>query len=137
MIDQKLIQTAVKAHDRAYAPYSDYPVGAAVKDEHGHIFAGCNVENASYRGTCAEAGAVAAFIAGGGKSITEVVVVARAGIEPGMPCGGCRQIIREFAKPDCPIHICDEKGNYRKTMTLGELLPASFGPEHIFGNKNE
>jgi cytidine deaminase len=137
MVDQKFIQAAVEAHDRAYAPYSNYPVGAALKDEHGHIFSGGNVENASLpEGVCAETSAISALINGGGRKILEIVI-SRAGEKIGMPCGGCRQRLREFAEPGCPVHICDEKGNYRKTMTLGELLPASFGPEHIFGNKNE
>lgn len=131
MIDARLIQAAVAAHDKAYAPYVKYPVGAAVRDEHGNIFAGCNVQNAaSPEGTCAETGAIAAMIVGGGSRITEVLIV-RAGSELGTPCGGCRQRLREFAKSDCPIYLCDETGKLRKTITLGELLPLSFGPEHL------
>jgi cytidine deaminase len=130
MVDQKLIEAAVRAHNNAHSPYS-VPVGAAVCDERGKIFGGCNVQNASHpEGICAETAAIAAMITDGGRRIMEVVVV-RAGAEPGMPCGGCRQRIREFAKSDCPIHICNEVGNHMKTVTLGELLPLSFGPEHL------
>lgn len=135
MVDPDLIDAAVRAHDTAYAPYSQYPVGAAVRDDNGNIFSGGNVENAAFpEGICAETAAIAAMVTGGGRRIVEVVV-SRAGREAGMPCGGCRQRLREFADVNCRIHICDEKGNHRKTMTLAELLPVSFGPEHLSGNK--
>jgi cytidine deaminase len=130
-MDTALISAAREARANAYAPYSEFLVGAAVKDERGYIHAGCNVENAAYpQGTCAEAGAIAAMILGGGRRIVEVAV-AGAGAGLVTPCGGCRQKLREFCAGDVPIHICDEKGSLRKTFTLDALLPASFGPENL------
>jgi cytidine deaminase len=130
-MDTALIAAAREARANAYAPYSKFLVGAAVKDERGTIHAGCNVENAAYpQGTCAEAGAIAAMILGGGRRIVEVAV-AGAGAGLVTPCGGCRQKLREFCAGDVPIHICDEKGSLRKTFTLDALLPASFGPENL------
>jgi cytidine deaminase len=125
-----LFDAAKAAHARAYAPYSCFPVGAAIRDEAGRIHAGANVENAAYPvGTCAEAGAIAAMILGGGRRIMELVVV---GGGEGLctPCGGCRQRIREFAGPDCPIHIAGPEG-IRARFTLEALLPHSFGPENL------
>jgi cytidine deaminase len=130
-MDTALIAAAREARANAYAPYSKFLVGAAVKDERGTIHAGCNVENAAYpQGTCAEAGAIAAMILGGGRRIVEVAV-AGAGAGLVTPCGGCRQKLREFCAGDVPIHICDEKGSLRKTFTLDALLPQSFGPENL------
>lgn len=131
MADKALIAAAVDARAKAYAPYSRFLVGAAVKDEHGAVHAGCNVENAAYpQGTCAEAGAIAAMIMGGGRRITEAAVV---GSGEGLvtPCGGCRQKLREFGAPDLAIHVCDETGRIKRSFTLEELLPSSFGPENL------
>ncbi len=129
--DRDLIQAAVAARLQAYAPYSKFLVGAAVRDEHGTIHAGCNVENAAYPvGNCAEASALAAMVLAGGRKIVEVAVVG-AGAGLVTPCGGCRQRLREFGAPEIPIHICDDHGTLRRTFTLDELLPASFGPEHL------
>lgn len=131
MADKALIAAAVDARAKAYAPYSRFLVGAAVKDEHGTVHAGCNVENAAYpQGTCAEAGAIAAMIMGGGRRITEAAVV---GSGEGLvtPCGGCRQKLREFGAPDLAIHVCDETGRIKRSFTLEELLPSSFGPENL------
>ncbi len=126
-----LIAAAVAAYGRAYAPYSRFSVGAAVRDEHGRIHAGCNVENAAYPiGNCAEASALAAMVMAGGRRIVEAAVVG-AGAGLVTPCGGCRQRLREFGPPELPIHICDDHGTLRRTFTLEELLPASFGPEHL------
>jgi cytidine deaminase len=131
MMQTSLIAAAVEARLKAYAPYSRFLVGAAVKDEHGAVHAGCNVENAAYpEGTCAEAGAIAAMIMGGGRRITEAVVVG-AGAALVTPCGGCRQKLREFGAPGLIVHVCDEKGNIRRSFTLAELLPESFGPENL------
>lgn len=131
MADASLIAAAVEARLKAYAPYSRFLVGAAVRDEHGKVHAGCNVENAAYpEGTCAEAGAIAAMMMGGGRRITEAVV-AGTGDALVTPCGGCRQKLREFGAPDLMIHVCDEKGNVRQSFTLAELLPQSFGPENL------
>jgi cytidine deaminase len=105
-------------------------VGAAVRDEQGRIHAGCNVENAAYpQGWCAEASAIAAMVLAGGRRITAVAVCAESA-QAVTPCGGCRQKLREFASDDCPIWSADGSG-LRASHTLGELLPASFGPHHL------
>jgi cytidine deaminase len=94
------------------------------------VIVGCNVENAAYPlGSCAEAGAIAAMVAAGQRTITEVVVVTD-GSTPGTPCGGCRQRLREFAGPDVPVHSVSSDGHVL-TMTIAELLPHSFGPESL------
>lgn len=127
---EALFEAAKAAHARAYAPYSRFSVGAALRTVDGAIHAGANVENAAYPvGTCAEAGAIAAMVLAGGRRIAEIVVV---GDGPGLctPCGGCRQRIREFAGPDCPIHVGGVEG-VRARFTLAELLPHSFGPENL------
>ena len=125
-----LLQLAQRMMLRAHAPYSKFHVGAALRAEDGSIHGGCNVENAAYpQGTCAEAGAIAAMVAAGGKRILECVVV---GPGPGVitPCGGCRQKLREFATDDLPVHLCGPDGVHR-TVTFGSLLPMSFGPIHL------
>ena len=125
-----MLQMARDAMDRAYTPYSKFRVGAVIKAQSGRLYAGCNVENASYPvGSCAEQGAVSAMILGGDLKIDEMVVMGD-GENLTSPCGACRQRIREFAAPDVLIHICDRTG-VRKTMTLAELLPVSFGPENL------
>jgi cytidine deaminase len=125
-----LFEAARAARARAYAPYSRFPVGAALRDERGTIHAGCNVENAAYPvGTCAEAGAISAMVAGGGRRIAEILVCAD-GLVPVTPCGACRQRIREFAGPDTPVHAADPAGATRR-FTLEDLLPAAFGPETL------
>jgi cytidine deaminase len=119
---------AVRAH--AYAPYSRLRLGAAIRAEDGRIYAGANVENASYpEGLCAEAAAIAAMVAGGARRI-EAMAVVGAGTDPAPPCGGCRQRIAEFAGPATPIHLATEAGA-RRTITLGELLPLAFGAAHL------
>ncbi|EIZ86057.1 cytidine deaminase [Methylobacterium sp. GXF4] len=125
-----LFEAARAVRERAHAPYSRFRVGAALRDEHGAIHAGCNVENAAYPvGTCAEAGAIAAMIAGGGRRIAEILVCGDgAGLVT--PCGACRQRIREFAGPDTPIHAAGPD-RVAKTFTLAALLPESFGPETL------
>jgi len=130
----RLFEAARAAQRQAYAPYSGFPVGAALRDAVGLIHAGCNVENAAYPvGTCAEAGAIAAMVAGGGRAITEILVL---GPGPGLvtPCGACRQRIREFAGPDVLVHVADGDG-VRAALSLGTLLPESFGPDNL-GLKN-
>ena len=126
----KMLEMAREAMDHAYAPYSKFSVGAVIKAKSGKLYAGCNVENASYpAGSCAEQGAISAMVLGGDTEIQEMVVMGN-GENLVSPCGSCRQRIREFAKSDAIIHICDRKG-VRKSMTLGELLPVSFGPENL------
>ena len=127
-----LFRAALAARERAYAPYSRFAVGAALRDEAGALHAGCNVENAAYPvGTCAEAGAIAAMVAAGGRRIREILVLAE-GAAPVTPCGACRQRIREFAAGDTAVHAADPRGPLRR-FTLDELLPASFGPETLGG----
>jgi homotetrameric cytidine deaminase len=128
--DPELLAMAREAAGRAYAPYSRFPVGAAVRTADGRRYAGANVENAAYpQGQCAEASAIGALVAGGGGAIAEVVVAAPSS-ELVTPCGGCRQRLREFAADDAPIHLADLE-RVRRTTTLAELLPLSFGPEHL------
>ena len=128
---QALIEAAKAARSKAHAPYSKFSVGAAMRDERGHIYGGANMENAAYpQGWCAECSAIAHLIMAGSKQITEVVVLGT-GNALCTPCGGCRQKIREFANGDVKIHCCTEQGALLKTFTLNELLPASFGPENL------
>jgi cytidine deaminase len=125
-----LVEAARRARAQAYAPYSKFAVGAAVLDDSGRIHAGCNVENAAYpQGVCAEATALVHMVMAGGRSVRAVAVVGDAP-EPVTPCGGCRQKIREFAADDVPVLIADLH-TVRARYTLGELLPASFGPSHL------
>lgn len=129
-MSEDLIAAARAAMSRAYAPYSSFPVGAAVRDETGAVHSGCNVENSAYpEGVCAEASAISALIISGARRVTEVCVMGQ-GDALVTPCGGCRQKIREFAAADTEIHICGPEG-LRKTVTLEELLPLSFGPENL------
>ena len=128
-LDQ-LFEAAKAAQARAYVPYSRFRVGAAILADDGKVYGGCNVENAAYpSGTCAEAGAVAAMILGGGKRIAGILVIGD-GTLLCTPCGNCRQRIREFAKPETPVHVADANG-IRETFTLEALLPASFGPDNL------
>ena len=125
-----LFEAAKAIQTKAYAPYSRFKVGAAILTVDGQVFTGCNVENAAYPvGSCAEAGALSAMIAGGGSRIAQIVVMGE-GENLVTPCGGCRQRIREFAGPDTPIHIAGPEG-IRKSFTLDELLPFSFGPDNL------
>jgi cytidine deaminase len=125
-----LFEAARAIQAKAYAPYSRFKVGAAVATSDGRVFTGCNVENAAYPvGSCAEAGAIAAMVAAGGSRIAEIVVMGE-GDNLVTPCGGCRQRIREFAGPDTPIHVAGPEG-IRRSFTLDELLPFSFGPDNL------
>ncbi len=129
-IQDAMLAAACAAREKAYAPYSKFLVGAAVLDEHGQIHAGCNVENAAYpQGVCAEASALSVMIMGGGRKAVAVLVVGVAD-SPVTPCGGCRQKLREFAAPDVPVLIANPQGVLLK-MTLDQLLPHSFGPDHL------
>jgi cytidine deaminase len=126
----ELLGAARAAQASAYAPYSRFKVGAALRTPSGAVYSGCNVENAAYpQGTCAEAGAIAAMALAGERRIKEIVVVGD-GAALCSPCGGCRQRIREFADPSTAIHIAGPEG-VRASFTLAELLPESFGPEHL------
>ncbi len=127
---EALFAAAKEAFANAYAPYSKFPVGAALLTPEGEIYSGCNVENAAYpQGSCAEAGAISAMARAGRRRIAEVVVVG-GGAGLCTPCGGCRQRLREFAGPDTPIHVAGPEG-VRASFTLAQLLPESFGPENL------
>ncbi|MFT8517107.1 cytidine deaminase [Acetobacter persici] len=127
-----LTQKALAARSNAYAPYSRFHVGAALITEEGQVFAGCNVENAAYpEGVCAEAGAISAMIAAGGSRKIATILVAGKGPAPCLPCGGCRQKIREFATQRTCVLVVDEDGKQLFKDDLHALLPASFGPENL------
>ena len=118
---ERLVDAAEAAMRNAYAPHSKFMVGAALRTPTGGIFAGANVENASYpQGQCAEASAIGALIAAGEREIAAVAVVAEQ-MDVCPPCGGCRQKLAEFAKPDTPVHL-----GRTTTTTMGELLPMAF-----------
>lgn len=125
-----LFAAALAVQGRAHAPYSRFPVGAAIRTASGRVFAGCNVESVSFpEGICAEAAAIGAMVSAGEREIVEVVTVAN-GDRITTCCGGCRQRIREFAAADTPVHAAGPHG-IRRSFTLGQLLPESFGPEHL------
>lgn len=129
----RLFDAAKAAQAKAYAHYSRFPVGAAILTADGAIHAGCNVENAAYpQGQCAEAGAIAAMVMAGHRRI-EAILVLGDGEALVTPCGGCRQRIREFAAPETPIHVAGPLG-LRASFTLDDLLPHSFGPNHLTGH---
>jgi cytidine deaminase len=152
---RELYDAAVVAMANSYSPYSNYPVGAAIRTSTGRVFAGCNVENAAYPlGSCAEAGAIAAMVFAGERQIIEVVTVT-GGERPGTPCGGCRQRLREFAAASVAVYSttvdADGPGDGAGggsagggpvgggpvgggaviARTIAELLPESFGPEFL------
>ena len=127
---EALFAAAKAARERAYAPYSRFSVGAAIRAPSGAIYSGCNVENAAYpQGSCAEAGAIAAMALAGERRIVDIVVV---GDGEGLctPCGGCRQRIREFADAATRVHVAGLAG-LRASFTLDELLPHAFGPGRL------
>jgi cytidine deaminase len=126
----ELFAAAKAAQANAYAPYSRFSVGAALRTPDGAVYSGCNVENAAYpQGSCAEAGAIAAMALAGERRIAEILVVGD-GEALCTPCGGCRQRIREFADVATLVHVAGPEG-VRAKFTLDELLPESFGPGHL------
>lgn len=133
-----LISQAVAAKNKAYAPYSNHPVGAAVRTLDGSIFSGCNVENAAYPlGSCAEAGAIGQMIVGrenlatSSAPIIDQVVIVGPSTAPCPPCGGCRQRLREFMGADMTITLCSNTGEILASYSLSDLLPHSFGPDNL------
>ncbi len=129
---RELFDAAVAKQALSYSPYSHYKVGAAIRTKAGNVYAACNIENAAYpQSTCAEASAIAIMVASGEREIAEVLTVCD-GDMIGTCCGGCRQRIREFAPLDTPIYACGPEG-LRAIFTLDQLLPNSFGPEHLLG----
>lgn len=129
----ELKQAALDVRENAYAPYSNFKVGAAVRAADGTVFVGCNVENVAYpEGTCAEAGAIAAMVAAGQGEITEAYVVAGSPM-PVTPCGGCRQKLAEFGSGDVRVTMATT-GGVEQVMTLAELLPGAFVAAHMDGD---
>ena len=119
-----LVDDAAAVRERAYAPYSGFKVGAAIRASSGQVYLGVNVENAAYpEGTCAEAGAIAAMVAGGDARIAEVAVIADAP-RPVPPCGGCRQKLAEFAGAEVKVTLATIRGE-RMEPTVGALLPGA------------
>lgn len=127
-MSQTLFEAARTAMEKAYAPYSKFPVGAAILADDGQVYAGANIENLSFpQGWCAEPTAIGAMIMGGGRKIVEMAVIAeKLALCP--PCGGCRQKIAEFADAQTRVFLCDDQG-VQKTMMMEELLPFSFKTE--------
>lgn len=120
---EALLSAALEARENAYAPYSDYKVGAAVLSESGSIYSGCNVENGVYTlGQCAERVAIQTMVASGE---TKIVALLLATENADTPCGACRQVISEFADSHTPIYIADQNGIVEET-TVGALLPKAF-----------
>ena len=125
-----LIAAAADVRMRAYAPYSKFLVGAAIRGADGALYQGCNVENVAYpEGTCAEAGAIAAMVAAGETRIVAIAVIADSPV-PVSPCGGCRQKIAEFAGPDTPVALATTDGTVHHT-TVAELLPGAFDQDQM------
>ncbi|SOH94110.1 cytidine deaminase [Monaibacterium marinum] len=124
-----LFEAARAARENAYAAYSNFKVGAALRTPTG-IYVGCNVENVAYpEGTCAEAGAIAAMCAAGEREISEVLVIADSPV-PITPCGGCRQKLAEFAGADVTLILAGLEGETAR-MKVGDLLPGTFTMEHM------
>ena len=125
-----LLSAAQDVRLNAHAPYSNFQVGAALRTASGAVYRGCNVENAAYpEGTCAEAGALAAMCAAGEREVVEIVVIAGSPA-PVPPCGGCRQKLAEFADPGVIVTMATTQG-HTQSMTVGELLPGAFTPDHM------
>jgi cytidine deaminase len=125
MIVKNLIDMAEIARKNAYAPYSSFSVGAAIRASSGEVYTGCNVENSAYpEGTCAEAGAIAAMVVAGEQKIHEITVIADSPY-PVAPCGGCRQKISEFSSPDTLITLATTSG-IKEVTTIKDLLPGAF-----------
>jgi cytidine deaminase len=128
--DHELVARAAEARERAYAPYSQFPVGAALLGRSGQVYLGCNVENAAYPlATCAERTALTRAVAEGERDFEAIAVVTATGATP---CGACRQILREFAgrQGDLRVLVADTEGHVRE-FTIAELLPAGFTPDQL------
>ena len=129
MTGQELMRLAVEMLDKAYAPYSHFPVGAALECEDGAVYTGCNIENAAFPCTiCAERTAMFKAISEGNTQFKRIVVAGRSE-DFCVPCGSCRQVMREFA-PELEVICLNGKGE-AKHYTLCQLLPESFGPEYL------
>jgi cytidine deaminase len=130
MTDLELTTLAVEARNMAYAPYSEFPVGAALLGRSGRVYTGCNVENAAYpMTTCAERTSVVKAVSEGEREFEAIAVVTATG---GSPCGSCRQILHEFSGPEGKLRVivADTSGNMR-TFTIDELLPEGFTSDQL------
>ena len=126
MSEENYIAATKKAMSKAYVPYSNYPVGVLIVTDNGNTYTGCNVENASYPlGNCAEASAIASMVMGGEKKIKHIYVMTK-NDEGGIPCGGCRQRIREFSDSNTEVFMCSKDG-VQGRVNLSELLPILLG----------
>jgi cytidine deaminase len=127
---QKLVKTAIAARRWAYAPYSNYAVGAALQTDSGRIYDGVNVENAAFPSSiCAERVAVFKAVSEGERQFEAIAVVTSNG---GAPCGACRQVLAEFGL-DTVVLIADDRGQILESMTVQDLLPGAFGPTYLPG----
>lgn len=137
----QLITTALAMRAHAYTPYSHFQVGAALLTEDGEVYTGCNIENAAYTpSNCAERTAIFKAVSEGKRRFCAIAI---AGGQEGTeemdycpPCGVCRQVMREFCGKDFQVILVRSPEEYR-VLTLGELLPDSFGPENLEGNDAE
>ncbi len=124
-LKEKLVQAAVDVRQWAYAPYSEYKVGAALLADSGEIYDGVNVENAAFpTGTCAERAAIFTAVSQGERQFSAIAVVSSNG---GAPCGACRQVLAEFGL-DTIVFVADDQGKIQQETTVKELLPGAFGP---------
>ena len=137
MDDRTLMETAVQAREYSYSPYSNFRVGAALLCADGSVYTGCNMENAAFTpGICAERTAIYKAVSEGKRNFLAIAIAggpAAAGLGAlslTAPCGVCRQVMREFCGPDFRILLAKENGEQR-SYTLAELLPESFGPDHL------
>jgi cytidine deaminase len=125
---QSLIDIANEARKNSYAPYSHYPVGAALRTKTGRVYTGVNIENAAYpTGTCAERVAIFKAVSEGEREFDVIAVVTNNG---GSPCGSCRQVMAEFGL-DTIVWLADGNGNLIEETTVNELLPKAFQPHHL------
>lgn len=123
MTPEELISVAIAARERAYCPYSNFAVGAAIETEEGRVYDGCNVENISFGlSVCAERSAACTAVTAGERRWRALAVVTADG---STPCGACRQVLAEFADPTLPVYLATPDGEYR-TLTLGDLCPHPF-----------
>ncbi|NLM41357.1 MAG: cytidine deaminase [Firmicutes bacterium] len=125
MTERELMELAIQARERAYVPYSQFKVGAALLGADGQVYLGCNIENAAYGPTnCAERTAIFKAVSDGVRQFAALAVVADTE-EPVAPCGVCRQVMAEFFDPDTPVYLGNLRGDLHQT-TLKELLPGAF-----------
>lgn len=129
-IESSIVSSLIRARDRAYAPYSNHPVGALIISDSGSRYVGANVEVAHHKSLCAEASAIAAMVSAGERLVREIYVIGP-GDQLCTPCGDCRQRIREFANDNTRIHVLNFEGMLLRDYDMQTLLPDSFGPENI------